>query len=122
METSHERRTNSAQQRPTQGARLEEDAGAGKGVLMARGHDYEPASAQSDPAFLEQITINYIRHNLTVFETHLKEVAGQSGISEAGRVVRRRVYDEIVAQRPDYAEECKRQMRDRSGEAQNATG
>jgi hypothetical protein len=122
METSHERGTNSAQQRPTQGARLEEVAGAGKGVLMARGHDYEPASAQSDPAFLEQITINYIRHNLTVYETHLKEVAGQSGISEAERVVRRRVYDEIAAQRPDYAEECKRQMRDCSGEAQNATG
>jgi hypothetical protein len=71
---------------------------------------------------LERITVNYIRHNLTKYETLLKVVAGQAGISEAGRVVRRRVFDEITAQYPEYGEECKRQMRDRSGEAQDATG
>ncbi len=66
---------------------------------------------------LERITVNDIRHNLTEYETHLKEVAGQ-----VGRVVRRWVYDEIAAQYPEYAEECKRQIRDSSGEAQDATG
>jgi hypothetical protein len=71
---------------------------------------------------LEQITVNYFRHDLTGGETLLKKVAGQAGISEAGRVVRRRAYEETTAQYSECAEECKRQMRDRSGEAQDATG
>ncbi len=53
-------------------------------LLWERGHDYERASGQSDPAFLERITVNFIR--------------------------------------PDYSEECKRQMRTRHGEAQDAIG
>jgi hypothetical protein len=114
METSRERRTNSAQQSPTQGARLEEGKGTCKGCP---GVSRAVAERRAAELVLERITVNYIRHNLTEYETHLKKVAGQ-----AGRVVRRRVYDEIAAQYPEYAEECKRQMRDRSGEAQDATG
>jgi hypothetical protein len=70
--------------------------------------------AESDK---EDLIANLVAIVSSLYETHLKEVAGQ-----AGRVVRRRVYDEIAAQYPEYAEECKRQMRDRSGEAQDATG
>src|SRR6266566_882248 len=56
------------------------------------------------------ITVNYIRHHLTEDETHLEEGAGGVGVSEAALTMRRRIYDEIAAQDPDYAEECQRQM------------
>lgn len=86
-------------------------------LLWERGHDYERANEQSDPAFLERITVNYIRHELTAYDTHLEELAGRVGISEAETVIRRRVFGAIAAWYPEYAEECKRQMRARHGEA-----
>jgi hypothetical protein len=51
------------------------------------------------------------------YDTHLEEVAGQVGGSEAGRGIRRRVYAQIAARYPEYAQECKRQMSARHGEA-----
>jgi hypothetical protein len=62
-------------------------------------------------------TVNDIRHHLTEYDTHLEEVAGQVGVSEAGRGIRHRVYAQIAARYPEYAEECKRQMSARHGEA-----
>ncbi len=78
-------------------------------LLWERGHDYETADAQSDPAFLERITVNYIRHHLTAYDTHLEEVAGRIGVSQAIATIRRRVYAAIEATHPEYAEECQRQ-------------
>ena len=86
-------------------------------MLWERGHDYERASEQSDPAFLERITVNDIRHHLTEYATYLEELAGQVGVSEAGRANRRRVYAQIAARYPEYAQECKRQSSARHGEA-----
>ena len=84
-------------------------------LLIERGHDYDPASKESDPAFLERITVNYIRHHLTEYDDHLEEVAGKVGISQAIDAIRDRVYDEIAKQYPEYAQECKRQIRYRKG-------
>ncbi len=86
-------------------------------ILWERDHDYERASEQSDPADLWRITVNDIRHHLREYDTHLEEVAGQVGGSEAGRGIRRRVYVQIAARYPEYAQECKRQMSARHGEA-----
>jgi len=86
-------------------------------MLWQRGHDYERASEQSDPADLSRITVNYIRHNLTEYDTHLEELVGQVGVSKAGRVIRCRVYAQIATRYPEYAEERKRQMDARHGEA-----
>lgn len=83
---------------------------------MARSHDYEPASAHRDPAFLGRITVNYILHQLTEYDVHLEEVAGQVGVSEAMATIRRRVYAEIAANYPEYAQECQRQIQFRYGE------
>ena len=85
-------------------------------LLWERGHDYEPATEQSDPAFLDRITVNYIRHNLTEYDSHLEELAGRIGVREAGKVIRNKIYAAIAAQYPEYAEECKRQMQLRNGE------
>src|SRR5206468_3015979 len=45
--------------------------------------EYEPASEKSDPAFLERITVNFIRHHLTEYDGHLEEVAGKIGVNQA---------------------------------------
>jgi hypothetical protein len=79
-------------------------------LLWERGHDYEKADAQSDPAFLSRITVNYVRHHLTAYDTHLEEVAGRIGVSQAIATIRRRVYAEICATYPEHAEECQRQI------------
>ncbi len=86
-------------------------------LLWERGHDYERAIERSDPAFLERITVNSFRHYLTAYDTHLEEVAGQIGVNEATSTIGCRVYAEIAARHPEDAEECKRQMRARHGEA-----
>src|SRR6266568_504312 len=86
-------------------------------MLAERGHDYEPASEQSDTAFLERISVNFIRHELTEYDTHLEELAGRVGVSIAQIVIRRRVYDEIARIYPEYADECQRQIQYRSLEA-----
>ncbi len=86
-------------------------------IAWRHGDIWEPATEQSDPAFLERITVNYIRHHLTSYDTHLEQVAGQSGVRQAGKLIRRRMYDEIARAYPGYAGECQRQMQARYGEA-----
>ena len=79
-------------------------------LLWERGNDHEKADAQSDPAFLSRITVNYIRHSLTAYNKYLQEVAGRIGVSQAIVIIRRRVYAAIRATYPEYAEECQRQI------------
>jgi hypothetical protein len=56
------------------------------------------------------ITVNSIRHHLSAYDTHLEEVAGRIGVSQAEASIRLRVYAEISATSPEYAEECQRQI------------
>ncbi|HZU01314.1 MAG TPA: hypothetical protein VFA10_16715 [Ktedonobacteraceae bacterium] len=77
---------------------------------------WEPATEASDPDFLERITVNYIRHHLTSYDAHLEQLAGQIGVHQAGQVIRRRIYNEIAKEYPEYAVECQRQMQVRSSE------
>jgi len=86
-------------------------------IAWRHGDVWEPATERSDPDFLERITVNYIRHHLTAYDTHLEQVAGQIGVRQAGKVIRRRIYDEIAKEYPEYAEECQRQMQARYGES-----
>jgi hypothetical protein len=44
---------------------------------------------QSDPAFLERITVNFIRHELTEYDESLQEVAGRMGVDEAMALMRK---------------------------------
>ena len=62
-------------------------------------------------------TVNAIRHHLTEDDRHLEEWAGQVGVSEAGRGIRRWVSAQRAARSPEYAEESKRQLSARHGEA-----
>jgi len=78
-----------------------------------RGYDYIPASQHSDSAFLERIIVNYIRHELSLYDRHLEELAGRVGVDGASTMIRRRVYAEIAAIYPEYSDECQRQLQRR---------
>jgi hypothetical protein len=84
-------------------------------LSFERGHEYEPASVMSDPIFLDRITVNYVRHELTEYDESLEEVAGKIGVSLAVATIRRRVYTEIASVYPDLAQECERQVLARLG-------
>src|SRR4051794_11067818 len=55
----------------------------------------EPASETSDPAFLERITVNFIRHELTAYDQELETVAGRVGVQDAVQAIRRKVFAAI---------------------------
>lgn len=84
-------------------------------IAWRHGDAWEKASESSDPDFLLRITVNYMRHHLTSYDTHLEQVAGQIGVRQAGKVIRHRIYDEIAKAYPEYAEECQRQLQARYG-------
>ncbi len=83
-------------------------------LQLTRGrYDYDRAAPDSNPAFLERIVVNYLRHELSDYEPELAKLFGQVGRADATSVVRERVYDAIAGAYPDLAEECDRQLRDR---------
>jgi len=84
-------------------------------LQLARGNDdYDQATPDSDPAFLERIAVNYLRHELSDYEPELARLFGQVGRADASSVVRKRVYNAIADAYPDLASECSRQLRDRA--------
>src|ERR1700730_8861484 len=68
-------------------------------------------AAEDAPAeFLERITVNFIRHNLTAYDRALEEVAGRVGIASAVQAIRARIYSAIGESCPALADECSRQL------------
>jgi hypothetical protein len=59
--------------------------------------ELEPASLDSDPSFLQRITVNYIRHELTRYDESLEEAAGKVGAHEARVAIKRKVLDAIAS-------------------------
>ncbi|MDG7023013.1 MAG: hypothetical protein JRN45_00670 [Nitrososphaerota archaeon] len=81
-----------------------------------REYDYEPATRQSDPLFLERIQVNFARHSLTDYDESLEEVAGRVGVREALETIRKKVYGAIAETYPKLADECRRQLERREAE------
>jgi transcriptional regulator with XRE-family HTH domain len=65
-----------------------------------------PAGADSDPAFLARICVNYLRHCLTRYEDHLREIAGQVGASDAYHDLKDKVLDAIADKYDWLSDEC----------------
>ncbi len=82
--------------------------------LACGNYDYDQAAPDSDPAFLERIAVNYLRHELSDYEPELAKLFGQVGRADAASVIRKRVYNAIADAYPDLASECGRQLRDRA--------
>lgn len=70
----------------------------------------EPASRNSSELFLERVTVNYIRHVLTSYDSKLFAQKGKVGGGDAVPIIRRRVFEEIALAYPQLADECDRQM------------
>lgn len=79
--------------------------------------DFEPATETSDAGFLERISVNYARHQLTAYDRRLEEVAGQIGVLRAITAIRQRIYAAIAEAYPHLAQECARQLARRLGQA-----
>lgn len=75
-----------------------------------RSEGYSFASSSDDPVFLERITVNYIRHELTEYDEALVEVAGKAGVSQAVAEIRQRVYSAIAKAYPELSQECAKQL------------
>jgi hypothetical protein len=71
------------------------------------------ATADSDPAFLARIAVNYVRHSLTRYERDLDRLAGKIGRGEGERLIRRKAYAAIAEAYPHLAAECGRQLAER---------
>ncbi|NKX55041.1 hypothetical protein [Arthrobacter mobilis] len=68
-----------------------------------------PASLNTVKHRLDRLTVNYLRHQQTSYETELKAFKGVVGVGEAYLVVRNRILDLIAATYPVLADECGRQ-------------
>jgi hypothetical protein len=76
-----------------------------------RKSDAPLATEHSDPVFLERICVNYLRHCLTKYETHLDEIAGKVGARDAYLDIKTKVLEEIAAEYDWLWDECWRQER-----------
>lgn len=72
-------------------------------------YDWRPATADSDPEFLDRITVNYLRHQGTTYDSLLNKLKGLVGKSQAYVLVHNRTLDAIAEAYPDLEEECENQ-------------
>lgn len=84
-------------------------------VHYNRRQGYQSATPNSDPAFLERITVNYLRHVLTTYEDELAKTFGKVGVRKAELEIRQKVYGAIAIAYPDLSSECDLQLLKRRG-------
>jgi hypothetical protein len=68
------------------------------------------AAPDSDKAFLDRITVNYVRHSLTQYECELEMVARRIGAPDARLAISERVLEAIAEVYLELASECYRQI------------
>jgi hypothetical protein len=71
------------------------------------------ATISSEKAFLDRITVNYIRHELTKYEDVLESSVGKVGRLEAADTIRDMIYNKISDKYPHLQDECDRQYNDK---------
>ena len=67
---------------------------------------FDYATPKSDKIFLERIEVNYIRHNLTKYDTALETMAGRIGIHEAVTKIKFMILDAISEKYPYLSRAC----------------
>jgi len=48
-------------------------------------YDWQPAKLSGDPAFLERIQVNFIRHRMTKYDGFLNGNVGKVGVNDASQ-------------------------------------
>jgi hypothetical protein len=64
------------------------------------------ARRNSDPEFLQRITINYIRHQHSEYDEQLEHIFGKVGTAEAYLALNRKIADAIEEKYPVLREAC----------------
>jgi hypothetical protein len=64
---------------------------------------------ESDPQFLERITVNYIRHVLTGYDRVRPALKGRIGKEAAAAAVKKQILASIAVAYPRLATECEKQ-------------
>ena len=67
------------------------------------------ATKDSDPNFLDRITVNYLRHQLSDYGNRLVQL-GPTGKDEAYKALRDKIFLAIAERYPELATECRRQV------------
>ena len=80
--------------------------------------DYVPASINSDRSFLHRITVNFLRHRCSPYETILDRISGKVGKQEAYALLNERIFKQIAGMYPELEEECDRQLAEKIMENQ----
>lgn len=88
-------------------------------LLIERGYEYTPATPESDTHFLQRITVNYVRHELTPYERRLAARYGKVGAREAYDLISKKIFEAITQGYPWLADECERQLRSRTQDDQH---
>lgn len=87
-------------------------------IALKRGHyEFHEATLESDPLFLQRITVNYLRHGLTRYDHELGRLFGKVGVRQAYSRLIQKVFAAIAAAYPELAEECRRQVERKLGVA-----
>lgn len=70
------------------------------------------ATTKDSKAFLQRISVNFLRHELSDYEDQLYTVFGKIGADAARSLIRDRILDQIAKVYPELSAECARQKRD----------
>lgn len=78
-------------------------------LWASRGRD-KYATVNDNKEFLDRISVNFLRHEMSDYEESLVGVRGAVGAQDARIWVKERVLGEIAVTYPELAEECRRQI------------
>ena len=82
-------------------------------------YDFTPATTDSDSVFLNRVIVNYLRHNLSNYDSKLDDIFGKVGKSEAYRIINTKIYAKIAEVYPVLKDECDNQLMSKLDETNN---
>lgn len=77
----------------------------------------EKVTSRRGEQFIDRITVNFLRHNGTVYDEELDTYFSSIGVNQAKDIVREHVYGLIKKEYPYLASECDRQLSLRRAES-----
>jgi hypothetical protein len=79
-------------------------------LWMDRGQYHKHASPSDNKEFLDRISVNYLRHEMSDYEERLLSVRGCVGCGEAREYIKERILTAISCTYPELRGECNKQM------------
>lgn len=62
--------------------------------------EFEPATVDADDAFLNRISLNYLRHHCTRYENELRNIFGKVGVDQAYEILKEKINNAILEKYP----------------------